>query len=204
MTERGPYMKTAAVRQQILNACTSVFAERGYHGLTMAEVARRADMSYTGLSHHFRRKEDLLTAVLKMQDQETSRLLSDPPDEFHDSDPAAKLKAVLGTMLGRRQDRVLLELSVVLAAEATSPRHPAHDFFADRYAVVRRFLRRQFGELESAGRTDPGFTPDQMATLTVAAVDGLQTQWLYEREIGDIDSTAASLLSKFVPELARL
>jgi len=69
------YAKTAAVKRGIVDACLTAFGEAGFHGVSMAELARRAEVSYTGLLHHFPRKEDLLTAVLELQDERTAEFL---------------------------------------------------------------------------------------------------------------------------------
>jgi AcrR family transcriptional regulator len=43
----------------------------------MAEIARRAGISHTGLLHHFPSKDELLTAVLALQDDRSGEYLAD-------------------------------------------------------------------------------------------------------------------------------
>jgi len=50
-------------REEIARAATCVFAERGYHGATMREVAEACAMGETLLYRYFGRKEALLSAV---------------------------------------------------------------------------------------------------------------------------------------------
>ncbi len=52
-------------REDILLAAASVFQERGYHGATMADIARKVNLTAGSLYHHFPAgKSDLLLAVL--------------------------------------------------------------------------------------------------------------------------------------------
>ncbi len=52
-------------RQDILLAAASVFQERGYEGATMADIARKVNLTAGSLYHHFPSgKRDLLLAVL--------------------------------------------------------------------------------------------------------------------------------------------
>jgi TetR/AcrR family transcriptional regulator, cholesterol catabolism regulator len=52
-------------REDILIAAAAVFQERGYHGATMADIARKVSLTAGSLYHHFPAgKSDLLLAVL--------------------------------------------------------------------------------------------------------------------------------------------
>ena len=50
---------------RILDAAVRVFAERGYHGSTMAEVARSAGVATGTIYIYFRRKQDLLITLFR-------------------------------------------------------------------------------------------------------------------------------------------
>jgi len=51
----------------ILHAAVKVFAERGYHGCRIADVARQAGVAYGLVYHYFRNKEALLENVFAEQ-----------------------------------------------------------------------------------------------------------------------------------------
>src|SRR5256885_1872618 len=52
-------------RDEILKAATELFADRGFHETSMAEVARAARVSKALIFWHFKTKEDLFVAVLQ-------------------------------------------------------------------------------------------------------------------------------------------
>jgi AcrR family transcriptional regulator len=57
--------QVAATRERILLAAWEIFGARGARGTTLAEVARRADVSPTTVSNHFETQEALLEAVIE-------------------------------------------------------------------------------------------------------------------------------------------
>jgi AcrR family transcriptional regulator len=196
------YAKSAGVRQSIIAACSAAFGESGFHGASMAEIARRAGISHTGLLHHFARKEDLLTAVLELQDERSARYLAKHGTFDPESDPVEVLRGMMSTLIERDHYAGLVELSAVLIGEAAASAHPAHDHFAKRYIDTRSFLRRLFARLNDEGRLTGGASPEQLASATVALTEGLRLQWLYADDHRfDIDSVLVTVLGAFVPEL---
>lgn len=195
------YAKTAAVRRGIIDACLTIFSESGFHGSSMAEIARRAGISHTGLLHHFPRKEDLLMAVLELQDERSADYLTRNAVLSVDADPLDVLRGMAATLIERDQRVGLVELSAVLTGEATATGHPAHDYFATRYRNIRSFMTRLFTRLGEEGRLSTHLPPTHLAALTIAATDGLHTQWLFDRPAVDVDACVAELMAAFVPEL---
>ncbi|WP_447648119.1 TetR/AcrR family transcriptional regulator [Microbacterium forte] len=195
------YAKTAAVRQGIIDACLTIFGESGFHGASMAEIARRAGISHTGLLHHFSRKEDLLTAVLSMQDQRSADFLARNSALDTGADPLDVLRGMARTLIERDQRIGLVELSAVLTGEATAAGHPAHEYFTTRYRNVRSFMTRLFSRLGDEGRLSTHLPPAHLAAITIAAMDGLHTQWLFDRTAIDVDACVSELMAAFVPEL---
>jgi len=54
-------------RRAILHAAVRVFADKGYHGCRIADVARQAGVAYGLVYHYFRNKEALLEKVFEEQ-----------------------------------------------------------------------------------------------------------------------------------------
>ncbi len=54
-------------RRAILHAAVHVFAQKGYHGCRIADVARRAGVAYGLVYHYFQNKDELLESVFAEQ-----------------------------------------------------------------------------------------------------------------------------------------
>lgn len=198
------YAKTAEVRRGILNACLSAFGDAGFHGASMAEIARRAGISHTGLLHHFPSKESLLTAVLDQQDERSAAYLRTHSPLMPEADPLELLRGMAATLVDRDRHPGIVELAAVLTGEATVPSHPAHDYFAERYRNIRRFMTRLLRRLDEQGRLASPIPPETLAAVVIAVLDGLHTQWLYDREATDVDASVQAFLETIVPELKDL
>jgi TetR/AcrR family fatty acid metabolism transcriptional regulator len=65
--KRDPEGNEPEKRRAILHAAVRVFAEKGYHGCRIADVARAANVAYGLVYHYFRNKEELLESVFAEQ-----------------------------------------------------------------------------------------------------------------------------------------
>jgi AcrR family transcriptional regulator len=191
-SRRGPYRKTAARQQEILDAALAVFGRSGYRSGSIREIAETVGMSEAGLLHHFESKNALLTAVLRHRDE-----LSKPM--MFSGTPG------IGTLVGavdafRVAHRGTAELYCVLSAEATSPDHPAHRYFTERYSRLRSAFGASFANMQAAGQLRAGVEPGVAARSTLALMDGLQLQWLLEPASVDMAADLESYFRQLVTE----
>ncbi|SDS87885.1 TetR/AcrR family transcriptional regulator [Actinoplanes derwentensis] len=169
---RGPYHSGREAQRAILDAARAVFAEHGFRGGVLRDVAVRAGVSAANIIHHFGSKEALLTALLAERDMGGSLMLRTSPAGF-----IAELRDLV-----RRNaaDPDMIRLFSTLAAEATAPDHPAHEFFRERYATVTQETTTAVETAREEGVLPSGPPADQIAAGLIAVMDGLQTQWLLD------------------------
>lgn len=175
-TSRGPYRTGIRRREQIVTAAIAVFGEHGYAGGSIRTIADRVGVSHAALLQHFGSKEGLLTAVLQEWDRQTveaSLADVDGLDYFY------RLPEVMGAHLSNRG---LLELFTTIAAEASSPAHPAHAFIQARYTTNLATLAAHLQQAVDAGDIAPlSSTEIQIEVRLVTAVlDGIGLQWLLD------------------------
>jgi AcrR family transcriptional regulator len=174
---RGGYARGRATQQEIIRAAILVFADVGYHGASLRDIAARVGISHPGLLHHFANKAALLKAVLEYRDTMDEESFQEDiarGTDYYD--------ALLHLVERNRLRRPLVELFAGLSTEATSPDHPAHDYFQRRYARVVREQSQHLRERAARGGLAPGVDPEQAARTVVALIDGLQIQWLLSLE----------------------
>lgn len=179
MTGRRSYPKGTAKREELLATALEVIAERGYNKATLRDLADAANLSITGLVHHFGTREGLLTAVLRRRDEADTREYYAKPPETADAmiDNLERLVSHNAAVPG------LVRLYTNLAADAAEPEHPAHEYFEDRYQRSLRIGREMLAGLQDRGELRQDVDVDDLAVLLMAAVDGLQLLWQYNPEI---------------------
>lgn len=186
---RGSYAKGAATRREILDAAMVHFAERGYDRASVREIARRAGITQAGLIHHFATKEELYLAVLAERDARVGT-------ESVDWAERPAVQQLLQAVRLNADQPGLVRLFATMSAETLDSAGPGQGFFAERYEWLRGELAadisRRTGDAERIE-----LTPDELASLLIAAADGLQLQWLHDPERIDM----ARLLGKLAAGL---
>jgi AcrR family transcriptional regulator len=185
----GGYLKGRIRREDILAAAVAVYAEAGYHGSSLREVARRVGITHAGLLYYFPPKEALLAAVLERRDAEDVERehLTVPPG-------LDALRHLVALAEHNVRHPGIVDLYARLAAEAVSADHPAHDFFERHYVMARGYATASFAVLAERGELRPGVDPELAGLAMVALMDGLQVQWLSNRSEVDPVATLRSYL----------
>lgn len=190
------YAKGRARREEILETAMQLFGEVGYHSASLREIAQRVGISHPGLLHHFASKELLLAAVLELRDARD--------EERFGLAPARSGREVLYGLLDLVDDNSrnphIVELFCVLSAEATSADHPAHDYFQRRYRTAVATIGGVLADIERDGGLQPGVRPEPAARLILAVMDGLQVQWLLDRESVDMVAGLRRVLDAMLVE----
>ncbi|MBT1623605.1 TetR/AcrR family transcriptional regulator [Curtobacterium flaccumfaciens pv. oortii] len=177
---RGPYAKGVQRRREILDQTLDVVASRGIDGTSLRAIGDAIGVSHAALKHYFSSREALLVEVLRERDAASDRALGDTAGVF--------------TRLAFVADRNVSEPALVtlyttlLGASVESGNETAREFFAARFDEARGNLVAQLrDELAASGRHSDADL-EQVASLIIAAFDGLQVQWLLDRNV-DIAGT---------------
>ncbi|MBE2999432.1 TetR/AcrR family transcriptional regulator [Nocardiopsis sp. HNM0947] len=163
-------------RRQIEDAALEEFAEHGFRNSSLAAVAQRVGLSQQGLLHHFPNKEALLVAVLARRDAVDTA----------DFGGLRDIDRLTGLAERNTERPGVVRLHALLTAEAVTDDHPAGPFFRARYEELRTRVAEAVRESEHEEAPAPQPTPEETAALLVAAMDGLQLQWLHDPEAVDM------------------
>lgn len=186
---RGQYPKGAERRAQIIRTATDVFATVGFEGTALKRVAEIVGVKEPTLFHYFRGKQELLTAVLTERDR---RSLEAPTNDD------GTLPLIVRTAEKNRREPGLTALYAVASATAHDPEHDSHGYFKHRYAELVEALAEDIQRRQAAGEVRQDLAPRDLARMVVALSDGLQLQWLYDREVD-----MAAGLSQFIDVLLK-
>jgi AcrR family transcriptional regulator len=181
---RGPYRKGIEQRQKMVEVAVEVFGQNGFKGGTLQQVADRVGLTPGAIMKLFGSKEGLLIAVLEHWGKATADVVGPDVRGY------ALLEGFRRLMSYHVRHPGLLALYTTMAAEATSPEHPAHDFMTARYSTSLRDMRELFAEAATSGHFRPLSVQDiaHEAEFLLATMDGLEIQFLLNRSF-DLESS---------------
>jgi AcrR family transcriptional regulator/ferredoxin len=147
----------AETRERLLSAAADIFAERGYDGTRVADIAAAAGVSNGALYAHFTSKAELLVQALRAHGR---RLLA----EAFAADPdrsITDLLLVVGRWLPRRRDaRGYLVVEALLAARRDEDvARPMRTYVGERADMLADLMR----VAQAAGELDPVLSPNALA-----------------------------------------
>lgn len=183
-------------RTRILADAMRLFAQDGYGDTSLRDIAEAVGVSKSTLLHHYPTKELLLSAVLTERD----RAIQDRGGSAGADRAATALRDLpLGALQSAQAEPGLIEVYAVLSCEAVPAGHPAHDYFAQRFARAIDHFAELFRLAQLDGDVSAHRDPQHEAVWLVALWDGLQYQWLYDRTAVDVAAHLRAHLDDVVP-----
>jgi AcrR family transcriptional regulator/ferredoxin len=188
-------VSAAETRERLLRAAADAFAERGYDGTRVADIAAAAGVSNGALYAHFASKADLLADALRTHGR---HLLADmfaaAPDR-----PVVDLLLAVGRGLRHRLDArgYLIVEALVAARRDEDVARPMREYITERADWLAGLMRLA----QAGGELDPALSPDALAhfCLLLAMGSTLLTPDLHA--VGEADW--ATLLTRVAGALAR-
>jgi len=184
----------AQTRERLLRAAACVFAERGYDGTRVADIAAAAGVSNGALYAHFASKADLLVNALRTHGR---RLLAD----LLAADPDRSITDLLldiGRQLPKRRDPqgYLIVEALVAARRDEDVAGPMRDYVGER----ADWLASLMSVAQADGEVDCALSPEALAhfCLLLAMGSALVTPELHA--VGDDEWSA--LLTRVIAAVA--
>ena len=170
--------RTRASREKIIHSAMESFAQNGFRGAKMADIAQAAGLTGPRLLHHFPSKTHLLMEVLKERD----RIHKEQTDETLQKNNNDILEVAAELVEQNQATPGIIQLFNLLVAESISPEHPAHGYFKQRYHNGREAWVQIIAQGQAQGDIRSDISADDLGVLLLAMMDGLQVQWLMEPE----------------------
>ena len=199
----GRSRRGAETAQRILDAAEALFAERGYAGTTLRDVAERVDLRIPSLYNHFESKESLYQAVLERGVAPVMTALSEA------------LEA--GPSMLERPDRLIEETMTALVDRPMLPRLILHETLSGGQhltPMLRDIMQPVFGHAQTLLELTPHRTQrwseDEGRLLVLALyhvmLGYIATAPLYE-DLTGIDlrtDESVSRQTRFVSRMAQI
>ena len=185
-------------RAQILADAMRLFSLAGYGDTSLRDIAEAVGVSKSTLLHHYASKELLLSAVLSERD----RSIQERTNAHRAERAADVLRAIHdGARVNALDEPGLIEVYAVLSCEAVPSGHPAHDYFTERFRRVIDHFAELFRLAQVDGDLPDHRDPEHEAVWLLALWDGLQYQWLYDREAVDVAAHLRAHLEDVLPRV---
>ena len=176
----------AARRQQIIDAAAICFVRDGFHGTSMQDVIRQADLSVGAFYRYFRSKTELIRAIAE---QVVSELIADF-DALAAAEPLPPLVEIVRAGLQTADKRIdgdqRAKIAIQVWGEAV--RDPE---LADLVAGIYRQIRARFTLIarraSDAGQLDASIDPEAIGSVLFGLLQGYLLQRLL---VGHLDTDA--------------
>ncbi len=168
--------RKANTRERLLAAARGAFAESGFHGASVEEIASRAGFSTGALYSNFDGKEDLFLVLMEREIDEHSREIAEAVAQR----PSLSERATGGarrwmTMIEREPELLLLFMEFWAYGVRDAAVRPK---VAARFAQVRRLLTQLIEDGVRELDLELALPAEQLAIAVDALADGIARQRL--------------------------
>ncbi len=154
-------------RDELVQNALESFYLGGFHAIGMDRLAKETGVSKTAIYKHFRTKEDLILASLRLRDEQFRNWLSRRIEALAD-DPKGRLLAIFDALQEWFEEpRFRSCMFIKASSEYQNADHPIHAMSAEHKTLLRRY----FAELATdAGANDPDALASQLLLIKEGAI----------------------------------
>ncbi len=165
-------------RTAILRSATKVFAEKGFFGSKVADIASAAGIADGTVYLYFKSKDEILHSIF---DQAMAEFIKEGRRELALlASPEAKLRKIAELHLARLgADR---EMAIVFQVELRGSTKFMREFSAAGFAEYLDIIRTTFHEGQVAGLFRSDIKPVVAAKILYGSLDEMVTNWILSKK----------------------
>lgn len=176
---------------RILKVAAERFAENGYRGTSIEDIASGAEISRSSLFWHFGSKEGLLRAVLEDTLSDWVGGLAATTD---DRQGLEAVRALLAAMTALQDSNPpMVRMIGLLMGEASATEPALVPIFVEIEESMLQLWRRMLTQAAKNGELRPGVSPEKVASVIHAATFGRVTLWVLNPEKHPMSSSVQAL-----------
>lgn len=172
----------------ILDAAVKVFADKGYYGARVSDIAQEAGIAYGLVYHYFKNKEDLLISIFRTRwsqfDQAVRKIMEEKDD------PRQMIHSIITFLFhSYKNNPKMIEVMILDVAKSTRFFNGENiKQFTDLFALISDIVLR--------GQEQGIFKKDLDAKLAAyclyGSVERIMLRWILEDKKGITDQEARS------------
>jgi len=177
-------------RHLILENALELFAEKGFKGTSINDIAKAAGISKGLAYNYFKSKNDLMIAVFGLLEEELSTMFV----EIEKTDnPFEKLAVIINlTFKNLKKDEKFWRLYMSFAFQ------PDMEKVSGKF--ISEFLKKAFKELEKIFKQIGVSNPKEESKIFGAILDGIGYHYLFDKEKYPIEKMRKFMLKKYSRE----
>ncbi|MEO1251966.1 MAG: TetR/AcrR family transcriptional regulator [Pseudomonadota bacterium] len=158
---------SASKRDELVQNALKAFYDGGFHAIGMDRLAKETGVSKTAIYKHFRTKDDLILATLRLRDEQFRNWLVRRVEALAD-DPRTQLLAIF-TALGEWFDEPQFKSCMFIKAssEYQDRSDPIHQTAAEHKNLLLKYFTQLAGK---AGLSRPQDVAQQLLVLKEGAI----------------------------------
>lgn len=158
---------SASKREQLVHRAQKIFYRDGFHATSMDRLAAETGVSKMSIYNHFRNKEDLIQATLRLRDEQFRNWLIRRVETLADL-PRDRLLAIFD-VLGEwfEEDDFQSCMFIKASSEYQDRDDPIHATSAEHKRLLLAYIREL---AEKAGAQHPGILAQQLLLLKEGAI----------------------------------
>lgn len=161
-------VKDMKTKERIIAAADQLFYTQGYEKTSFIDIAKAVKISNGNFYYHFKSKDDILSAVIKLRIKNTQKMLD--AWEVEGKTPADRIRSFIHILI-MNQSKILKNGCPVgtLSSELAKLNHRAQEDANELFTLFRVWLQRQFTLI---GREDDA---DKLAMHLLGRSQGVAT-----------------------------
>lgn len=172
---------------QIIDATSRCIADNGYENLTMQTISEYSGLSRGAINHYFKRKEDILVAVLQSLDRKLFDMVDAKVRNASQVEDHMRERLSVTFQLTKEDPVFMYLITDFLALAMNNPIHGDG---------IRKFLKK-YRYLSSVGLR-PGLAsgkyrevnPQSIGAIVMAVIIGIGVQWVLAKDAFNYDEVA--------------
>lgn len=189
----------AKKKDQIIEAAAQIFAQKGYSGAIMADIAIQANIGKGTIYEYFKSKEDLFFAVFEWFQKKTEKAATVGISSLGGSatDRLKVLNSTLMELWDEIKDVFVLVMEFWAASSSAQRRRRFKGAFKQLYNDYRKIVSSLIQEGVNSGEFRSDIKPEPVAAALVGTWDALFLQAWFDDSF-DPTATANDFLDAFL------
>ncbi|UTW59007.1 TetR family transcriptional regulator [Kordiimonas sp. SCSIO 12603] len=132
---------SASKRDELVQKALKVFYQEGFHATGMDKLVAETKISKTSMYKHFRTKEDLILATLRLRDEQFRNFMIRRAQELS-STPEEEILAVFDALSEWfKEDKFKSCMFIKASSEYQNPEHPIHAVSAEHKRLIKVYFK---------------------------------------------------------------